>query len=570
MKKNVLITFFMAVIIVIFSPLVYAEVVRSYDTQITLQKDGSIQVKEKINYDFEDAYKHGIYREIPVIKKNSDNKEYELSVQVESVKNEQGTAYNYSESRVNNKLRIKVGDANRTITGLHSYIISYLVRGALTYYSDHDELYWNSTGNDWVINLENVNATVRFPEGIPMSSVKTICYTGTIGSTAQECTVKPENNSTSITTAHLEAGSGLTLVVSFPKGLVAILEPKPYIAFEDTWYGKLILGVFFTVLGILAFIWYFVLPIYIPVRWYLTGRDPASQNVRVWYDPPKTKKGRELTPAETGTLIDETADIKDIFGSLIQLAERGYLSISEVKKGEFTLVEGKPAGEELLPFEKKLLSSIFKDKNEVQVKDIKIAEELSDISKKLYAQVVQDEFFPENPNSVRTMYYALAGLALFTGNIFLGIIAFLFGKNMPRKTEYGAQQASIAKSLKTFLTSQERQIEFQAKNQTRLPSLGSGISGQVMFEKLLPYAIAFGVEKIWVERFKDMSLANPSWYTGYNNSAFNAIYFANTMHRSVSTFTTAMTPTHSSSGFSSGFSGGFSGGGGGGGGGGSW
>ncbi|MCX6730401.1 MAG: DUF2207 domain-containing protein, partial [Candidatus Roizmanbacteria bacterium] len=122
---------------------VNAEVIRSFDSQITIQKDGKIAIEEKVDYDYEDAYRHGIYREIPIIKKNSDGKEYELAVQVESIKDEKGTTYSYSSSWVNNRLKVKIGDANRTITGLHTYIIRYIVSGAITYYSDHDELYWN-------------------------------------------------------------------------------------------------------------------------------------------------------------------------------------------------------------------------------------------------------------------------------------------------------------------------------------------------------------------------------------------------------------------------------------------
>ncbi|MCX6730389.1 MAG: DUF2207 domain-containing protein [Candidatus Roizmanbacteria bacterium] len=537
---------------------VHAEIIRSYDSQITIQKEGTMLVEEKINYDYEDAYKHGIYREIPVIKKNSDGKEYELSVKVESVKDEQGASYGYSSSWVNNKLKLKIGDANRTITGLHTYIIRYLVSGALTYYSDHDELYWNSTGNEWPASMENVNTTIRLPEGTQMVDVKTICYTGSVGSTTQDCKVVSEQNSASVSTQRLDVGSGLTFVVRFPKGLIAVLEPKLYTAFENTWYGKIILGVIFTILGILAFIWYVGLPIYIPFKWYWSGRDPRSQAVRVWYDPPQAS-GRPLTPAETGSLIDETVDMKDIFGTLIQLAQKGFFQIVEEKKGEFTFVKKNDwsGDKKLMTFEKELLNGLFNGKDECKLKGRDLSTAMQKVTDSLYDQIVSDGFFKTNPQSTRTKYFALAGVALFTGNMCLAFVAFVFAKFMPAKTVEGAQQAGIGNSLKTFLTSQERQLEFQAKN-------------QMMFEKLLPYAVAFGVEKIWANRFKDINLTQPSWYTGQNNAAFNAVYFSNSLHSSVSTFSYSATPTRSSSGFSSGFSGGFSGGGGGGGGGGSW
>ena len=548
------------VILCVYPRSIHAEIVHSFDSQITVQNDGRISVKEKIDYDFEDVYRHGIYRYIPFIKTNSDGKKYELNLEVQSVKDEQGNAYSYTVTRVNNKVNIKIGDADRTITGLHTYIISYVVSGALTYFSDHDELYWNSTGNDWVVDIEKVNTTIHLPQGIQMSAVKTACYTGVSGSTAQDCSVISEQESSSITASHVSVGSGVTVVVGFPKGLVAVLEPKLYTPFEDTLLGKIIITLIMVIFGIGALIWYVLLPIYIPIKWYLSGRDPAAREARVWYDPPKSKEGRTLTPAETGSLIDETVDMKDIFGSLIQLAQKGYFQIVEKKKGEFILAKKKnwEGDVTVLPFEKNLLEGLFDGSDECKIKDRDLGEEMTQVSNNLYDQVVADGFFKTNPQSTRTLYFAIAGIALFTGNFFLAIVGFIFAKFMPAKTNEGAAQAAVARSLKTFLSSQERQLEFQAKN-------------QMMFEKLLPYAIAFGVEKIWAERFKDISMSQPKWYSSQTNTAFNALYLSSMLHSSVSTFSASATPTRSSSGFSSGFSGGgFSGGGGGGGGGGSW
>jgi len=317
---------------------VHAEIIRSYDSQITVQKEGTIEVKEKISYDFEYLYKHGIYREIPFLKKNADGKQYKMEIQISGVVDENGVPYEYSTSVVNQSVRIKIGNANRTITGVHTYIISYTVSGAMTYFSDHDELYWNVTGDKWVVPIENASSTIRLPADIAIEDVKSSCFTGVAGSALTNCKANIEQKSTTITSERLGSGEGMTVVVGFPKGHISVLKPTLYTAFEDIWYGKLMLGLLFALLGVLALIWYIILPIYIPIKWYLTGRDPRSESVRVWYDPPQTKSGRKLTPAETGSLVDETVDMKDIFGSLIQLAQKGYFQIVEDKKGEITFV----------------------------------------------------------------------------------------------------------------------------------------------------------------------------------------------------------------------------------------
>ena len=93
----------------------------------------------------------------------------------------------------------------------------------------------------------------------------------------------------------------------------------------------------------------------------------------------------------------------------------------------------------------------------------------------------------------------------------------------------------------------------------------------MMFERLLPFAVAFGVERIWAKRFESLNITQPNWYHSYSSSHFSSYMLVNSLNSSFRSITTAATPTRSSTGHSSGFGGGgFSGGGGGGGGGGSW
>ena len=134
MKK--IFIYFSFLILLIFPVITRAEVIRGYDSQITIQKDGTILVREKIDYDFEYLYKHGIYRKIPFVKKNSEGKEFEMTIRVQGITDEKGTSYSHSDSLIDKKLNIKIGDANRTITGIHTYTITYLVSGALTYFSE--------------------------------------------------------------------------------------------------------------------------------------------------------------------------------------------------------------------------------------------------------------------------------------------------------------------------------------------------------------------------------------------------------------------------------------------------
>ncbi len=137
---------------------------------------------------------------------------------------------------------------------------------------------------------------------------------------------------------------------------------------------------------------------------------------------------------------------------------------------------------------------------------------------------------------------------------------------MPAKTNLGTEILEKVKGFRMYLHTAER---FRMQKLT-----------PEMFEKFLSYAVVFGIEKDWANKFKDIYKGQPDWYEGYDSSrTWTPIYLANSLSKmnTVTTRVISSKPQSSSSGWSGGgwsggggFSGGFSGGGGGGGGGGSW
>lgn len=537
-----------------------AEQIDSYSVQAQIHTDGTVGISETIIYSFGTEEKHGIFRTIPIRKINQQGKKFAMTFDNFSVRDDAGQTYKYTRTDTAEDITLKIGDPNRRITGVHTYVISYTVSGAITYFSDHDELYWNVTGTEWNVPIQSARMQVLLPEEIN-GDIYAVCYTGKFGSTADDCQVTVTGNNAVITTTEaLNANAGLTVSVSFPRDVVAVREPTEVTDFFDTPLGSVVgMGIFVSVLVGVG-IWYFLLPLYIVFLWWKNGRDPkpAVGVANAWFSPPQDKKGRDLVPGETGTLIDEQADLRDISATIVDLARRGYLTIIETEKNTFSFEKRTdlPVKNSLLSFEQELLDGIFAAEHVVPVKGTDFSKVVQAVNKKLYEQVVDDGFFPKNPEKQRTIYYILAILAFSTGNILLTIVAFVFGRSMPKKTLLGAQQTAIGLALKNFLRSQDNFLAFQAKN-------------QLFFEKMLPYAVAFGVEKIWADRFRDVAMKQPDWYKG-QQTHFTSYAFIRSLDNSFTTFYRSATPTSSSSGFSSGSSGGFSGGGGGGGGGGSW
>ncbi len=561
MIKKILLAVYVGIAVLCITPSVHAEEIKTFTANYTVQKDGSVAVEETIEYDFGSENKHGIFRDIPVIKKNEEGKKFILEFSDVVVADENDVLYRFTRSQENDMLHLKIGDPNKTVTGVQTYAIRYTVVGALTYFSDHDEFYWNVTGNGWFVPIQAAQARITLPPSISADAIKVACYTGVSGNIEKRCLPTISGSEVTVTGnmlgRTLSAYEGMTVVVAFPKDIVAHIEPKPYVTFFETFTGKIVL----VILILLAIFWYVLLPIWIPIAWYKHGRDPRPPMgiASAWFDTPKTASGRDVTPGETGTLVDESADMDDITATIVDLARRGYLKIIEVDKKSFGLEKQTSAANEhdLQPFEEKLLTGLFEKGDYLALKGAELSTTVESVKSKLYTGLVTEGYFTKNPETIRTLYSVLAGFAMFTFNIPLALSAALFGRAMPKKTPEGAQTAAVAKSLRNFITSQDRQFAFQAKH-------------KLLFEKFLPYAIAFGVEKIWAERFKGIDLKPPDWYVGYGGGRFTSAHFVSSLDSSLGGFRSAATPTRSSSGFSSGFSGGSSGGGGGGGGGGSW
>ena len=155
---------------------VVGEHIKSFKSDILINKDGRINVKETIVYDFGQLQKHGIYRDVPFIRTNQDGKKYKLEFNNFSVQDENGKGYRFTTSSIDEKIiRLKIGDPDRLISGIYNYIITYTVEGALTYFSDHDELYWNITGNEWTVPIVQASALIRLPEVLESSNLKIAC-----------------------------------------------------------------------------------------------------------------------------------------------------------------------------------------------------------------------------------------------------------------------------------------------------------------------------------------------------------------------------------------------------------
>jgi len=541
-----------------------AEQINSFRSEISIKRDGTINVREDIEYDFQYAERHGIYRDIPY-SYDYGYKRYSIKLDVDKVTDFDGNPYKYEVSSGGGLVHVRIGDPDSTVTGVHGYRIEYTVRGAVAYFEDHDELYWNVTGDEWRVPIMKADAVVTF-DGQTDEGVEAECYTGSRGSTARDCKYEISAGRVNFRTeGSLWAGQGFTVVVGLPKGMIE--EPsgskKALWFLSDNWFFGLPFLTFFAIGYI----------------WHTRGRDPGGKGViTVRYEPPK-----ELTPAEAGTLVDERADISDITSTVIDLAVRGYLRIEEVESTKFyfftdrdyKLIKLKePAPGELKPHEDKVFDGIFKGKQSVMVSDLrnKFYTELPPIKKALYKELIDKKFFPADPEKVKGIYKWIGIIILILAFVLFsnfllkisialsGLIILIASRYMPRKTKEGTLLNEELLGFREFIDRAEKdRIEALAKNDPTL------------FDRVLPFALVFGLEDKWANAFRDMYREPPSWYSSPSyRGSFTPNVFVSDLGRSLGVMNSTMASTPRKSGGSGLGGGGSSGGGFGGGGGGSW
>ena len=324
--------------------------VADFHDTITITGDGSAIVQERITLSFTGEW-HGIHRFIPIEYPGPRGTNYTLFLDVSSVTDGSGGKLKYDSSTSNGFRDLKIYipgavDTERTVE------ITYMVRNGMRFFEDHDEFYWNVTGNDWPVPIDHASAFVTFPESAA-GSLRAQAFTGVYGSTGRDATSEVKGADCSFETVNpLPMRGGLTIDVYVPKGILK--EPSGFTRF--IWFigSNPIVFLPFWAFAVMYFTWW---------KW---GRDPdPGVSVAPMYEPPKG-----LSPAEAGTLLEDKIHPRDITSTIVDLAVRGFIKIEEVDdKGlvfhhkDYILHSLKPTSEwsDLAPHERVMLTNIFMD-----------------------------------------------------------------------------------------------------------------------------------------------------------------------------------------------------------------
>ncbi len=530
---------------------------KDFYSDITVNTDSSLLITEKIVADCGNLPdKHGIFRVLPT-QINTPEGKILTPIELVSITDYAGQPLKYSTTKQNNTITWKIGDPDITVKGENTYQIVYKVKNAIRFQENFEELWWNLNGNFWELETDNYTADIHFPEAISQDNTQIDYYTGLYGSKDKNLAIwEWQDKVLHFQSADiLRKGEGISISVSMPKNIFT-----PYqITFSDKYPSWPWLA-----WPILTFIFCFTF-------WKKHGKDPHwHKTVIAEYEVPDN-----LTPMQMSMLSGlGILNNKAISGSIIKLACDGIIKIEEIaaktlgfsKKDYKLTVVNEKKSVNLIAGEKFLLESIFEDQKEIILSDLKktFYKKLPDIKKTIRGFLEENSYVEKNKYFSKVFLYSfgiyfifLVFFLFFSGAVvFSLLIVFFFSLLMNKRTMKGAEVEWRIRGFKLFISTAEKyRAQFYEKEN--------------MFEKILPYAIAFGLTGKWVKAMKDIygaekfAAMTPVWFIGSG-----ANFDIDNFFSALTSMTSAISQSASSSTGAGG--GGFSGGGGGGGGGGGW
>jgi uncharacterized membrane protein YgcG len=617
-------------------PALAREVITSFSSAVELRVDGSVEVLETIEV-FSEGYeiRRGIYRDLPLILINDDNSRLRSDLNVIAVSRD-GRNEPYSiENLGAGYKRIRIGDPDVLLTyGAHRYTIRYTMSRMGRTFAEHDELFWNATGNYWNFPIEEAVASIKLPSGAVID--KLVGYTGPVGSTEQAVRITRTSDNTAIfrVTRPLASGEGVSVAASFQKGILAEPEGLDQLSYWLSDHRDVVVPGIAVALVLL----------YNLLAWSQVGRDPRRGTIIPLFHPPKgfspalahwvNKMGWDKNgwTAFTAAIFD--LGVKGLVkvdnpGKTLTVTRTGAAAPADLGAAErilFNYLDAKGSvtvntttGPKLNETRGQFVSAIEGENRQVYFRNNfgYVIFGVAFSAALLLALVIFDMVDP-----VTLVFAGVAGVFIgvltgvlrsfltmpVLGRIVLGIWVVLFGSNLVGSVgslfsglRFDAPVVAagvivlvnvVFAVLMRAPTVQGRKVMDQldgfkmymdTAEKNRLNMTGEPPMTVERFERMLPYAIALGVEKPWSEHFEAELARNavegadgsyqPSFYSGRDWSTSSGGF-----SRTVSSVATGMSaammaaqPSSSSgSGFSSGGGGGSSGGGGGGGGGGGW
>ncbi len=570
----------------------------SFDAEYTLSREAdgtaTLLVVETIVARFPDFDQNrGIIRAFP-----DDYDGVPLNTSVVSVADQNGTDVYYESYFSDGFIELYLG-TDDFVRGVQTYVITYTQQNVVRSFDDtaSDEFYWDINGTGWEQPFGRVSATVTLaPDVAEALTGNAACYVGFFGEDEQ-CTIESTGSTFTAGATDLEPGETVTVAIGFEPGTFLTPEPTPPPEPQEVplWMHLLSGGV-----GVASFA-ALIAAIVSRVR---AGSGAKSRGAII----PQYSEPEGFDIVQAGYLVDRPAS--GIPAAIVRLAVRKNLRILAYKvdnnPSPYTLQYLSDDRTDVLDLG--LLEAIFGhnrtggDLTAYGAYDATLGTKLTQLQTRAGSSITTEGFKRSAPGIgfgwlmlvAQWVLIVLAGVAIvvsavlfinvspfaflsLTGAFFAGFIAFGLAIRPKQYSEKGREARDYLEGMRLYLTvaEEDRLRMLQSPEGAERIDVGNNLELIKLYERLLPWAVLWGVEDRWMRELAVRVAATdmtPDWFVGTNG--FEVSLFS-TAVRGVTTTTTAPVSSSSWSGsgggssFSGGsFGGGFSGGGGGGGGGG--
>ena len=320
------------------------ERILSFQSTIEVAADGGMDVTETIRVRAEgQAIRHGIYRDFPTDYTDRLHNAVHVAFEPRALTRD-GAVEPFHSERKGNGVRVYFGSKETTLApGEYTYSFDYHTNRQLGFFADHDELYWNVTGNGWDFAIDAVTATVTLPGSIAPSDLRLDAYTGVQGAQGKDWSARADGESRAVfaTRRTLRPSEGLTIAVGFPKGVVAAPTDRQRVA----WFLGDNAGVLALVAGLLLVLAYYA------VQWSRVGRDPKPGTIIPLYDPPSGH-----TPGALRYVERMGWDDRCVAADVVDAAVRGAIRIAD-DGGDYRIERAGKA--DLPPVESRLVADLL-------------------------------------------------------------------------------------------------------------------------------------------------------------------------------------------------------------------
>jgi hypothetical protein len=545
------------------------ERILSFDADYAVQPDGSVDVTERIRWQFGAGEHHGIKRNIITRqgygKSGDKTRLYPLSDA--SASSPSGAPTDVQTSDFGASTVLRIGAPDQTVSGTQTYVVHYTLAHVVNLIEPteqatsgpnterHVELYWNVLGTQTSVPVDEASVTVTGPGRVTDAA----CFVGATRSD-QQCRATAGRKA-QFAARDLAPNEGMTVAAAFPdKGFTDtskdIVDQAPEeggsssslssgtaraVTLLSSGVGILVPVLTAAVMGLL--VWRNgrderfagLTPGVVPAPGEQVGTTRGGAGpVAVRFSPPDG-----VRPGLVGTIIDEDAGTIDASATVVDLAVRGHLQIEEVPSGglgrlvgrnDWRLVRREPEHrQELLPYEQTLLDGLFSRGNDVMLSDLKnqFHTSLESAKRQMYAETVRRGWFRKSPERTRGAWKTF-GTVLF----FIGVASgWFYGFGSSDIDQRGGLSLGIPSGiiLAGGLMIAGGLIWLLGKRMPARTAVGSAVlaqsegfreylstaeadqirweEAQDVFSRYLPYAIVFGLADRWATVFGDVAEA---------------------------------------------------------------